>query len=99
MKEVLDKIVSDVCGYLRINEDLFFCSRQHPRITEAKKYVSYIGYIVYKIPPCIISGYLGVSEKRSSITIDRANSVKTALHYDSSSQTALDIEALMKIVW
>lgn len=98
MREILNKLTDIICDYLKINEDLFFCAYGHPRIIEAKKYFSYFAYCKFKIPPSTVSGYLGVSAKRASITIDRANSVRSVMYNEYSSQTVKDIEELEKII-
>ena len=92
----MDEIVSIVCSYLRIDENLFFCSKNCVRVIEAKKYVSYFAYKVKKIPPSKVSSYLGVSERRASITIDKAKSVEQSLYHNS--QTVNDIKELSKII-
>tara|TARA_R110000868_G_scaffold256750_1_gene513867 strand:+ start:298 stop:603 length:306 start_codon:yes stop_codon:yes gene_type:complete len=98
MKETLTMLTKVICEYLRINENLFFIAKKTPRIIEAKRYFSYIAYYEYNIPSSKISGYLGVCERRSSITIDRAKSIKRNFFYDMSSQTVLDVQAILEIL-
>lgn len=98
MKKTLEYLVNVVCAYLRVNEDLFFCSPINSRINDARKYVAYFAYMEFKMPPSVVSSYMGVSERRASITIDRAKAIQSALFYDQASQTALDINAIKEIV-
>lgn len=98
MKKILTKLTKTVCVYLKVNEDLFFCAKNDQRINSAKKYISYLAYYKFNIPLSVISSYMGVSEKRASISMDRAIAVYKAINYDYSSQTALDIAAIQKII-
>lgn len=96
MKEIMQNIVSDVCNYLRVNEDLFFCSKYDTRVLEAKMYVSFFAYYYFKIPPIRISKYLGLTEGR--LSKNRAQSVAKSIQYNQSCQMALDVNELIKII-
>ena len=97
-KQILEMIVREVCSYLKINEDLFFCDSSSQRILEAKRYVCYFANIKYKIRPSVVSSYMGVKEKRASITTNKAKSIVKSQKYNSNGQTSIDIAELEKIL-
>lgn len=98
MREIMQERLRVICDYLRINEDLFFCSKNHPRIIEARKYFCYLCYRVEKITAATISKFFTSSVQSSDTVKSRSKSIYEITRVNQSSQTALNIEAIEKII-
>lgn len=98
MKEIMQERLRVICEYLRINENLFFCSKNNPRIIEARRYFCYLCYKVEKIPAATISKFFTSSVQSSDVVKQRAKSIGEIIRVNQSSQTALDVEAIEKII-
>lgn len=89
----MDNLTKDICSYLNLNEDFFFCGGHiNHRTAEGRKYFCYIAINEFSIPAKFVRSYLGFDH---TATVERHYfNLRGWLYKFPYSQAGLDIKGI-----
>lgn len=92
----MTQLTKDICEYLNLNEDFFFCGGHiNHRTEEGRKYFCYIAVNEFGIPANFVRGYLGYYSTRS--VENHYKNLRWWLYKFPYSQMGIDIKNLKEL--
>lgn len=90
-RQIMENLTKDICEYLSLNEDFFFCGGHiNHRTAEGRKYFCYIAVNDFSIPANFVRGFLGY---KNTPTVEKHHkNLRSWLLKFPYSQTGIDIK-------
>jgi hypothetical protein len=91
----LYQITEEICKYLNIDENLFFCAGHVAvRINEGRRYFCYVAGKIFNIPVVRVCKFLGYADNR---TVERhIETIRSAYSKGRQPQLTKDIESIIQ---
>lgn len=92
-QQIMQNLTKDICEYLRLDENLFFCGGHiNYRTCEGRKYFCYIAINDFGIPANFVKNFLGYADIRT-VNVHYKN-LRGWLYKFPHSQIGFDIKAI-----